>query len=304
MRRIRKKRRKKMEIDKEMEASVDALIGDLQPAAPVVEPIVEIPPVVVEPVVVAPPVVEPPVVVVEPPVIDPLKVEPPIVEPKVEAPVLTAPVVAPIVVPPPVVDPRDAELTSMRSTIDDLRRTIETIASQAAAPKPAPVAEPAPAAMKFLEKEEELDQVLNSVDNFNSFMSKALGKGNEQVVANLPKILGPLVDQIVTQKMAVNEFYSNNQDLSGNKAYVGIVANELSVKNPTWTMEDIVKNLATEVRTRLKMSGQAPPQAAAVVQPPVVDAPAFVPGSPARPGSGGPAMTKMEADIAELIKEL
>lgn len=269
-----------MEVNKELEVSVEELIGDIQPTAPV-EP---------------PPVVEPPVAAVEPPPAEPPVVEPSVVEPpKVEPP---------IVEPPPAKDSKDAEIDAMRSTIEDLRRTIETVAAQASAPRSA---EPQPAVVpkviKFVEKEEELDQVLNSVDNFNSFMTNVVAKGNEQLVGNLSNLVAPLVDKIVTQKMAVNEFYSNNKDLAGNKAYVGMVANELAVKNPNWSLEDVIKELATEVRNKLRMSGVVPPQAPEASSLAVVpEAPAFVPGSGTRPGGGGPSLTRIEAGIADLLE--
>lgn len=281
-----------MEVNKELEANVDDLIGDLQPPAPVEPPVVE--PPVVEPHPVEPPI-EPPTE--PPPVEDPPKVEPLVVEPPPAEPPPATP-------PPSVKDPKDAEIEAMRSTIEDLRRTIETVAAQASAPKSAePPPAAAPTVMKFVEKEEELDQVLNSVDNFNSFMTNVVTKGNEQLVGNLSNLVAPLVDKIVTQKMAVNEFYMSNKDLAGNKAYVGMVANELAIKNPTWSLEDVIKELANEVRGKLRMSGIVPPQTPEPsVTPPNTETPAFVPGGGARPGGGGPSLTKLEAGIADLLE--
>jgi len=285
-----------MEVNKVLEAQIDDLLGDLQTPAPIETPIVEskVEPIVVEP------KVEPKVE----PIIE-SKIESivePKIEPKVEPIIVVEPKVESIVIPPK--DPKDTEIEAMRSTIEELRRTIETVASQASAPRPAvePVVPIAPVVTKFIEKEEDLDKILNSVDNFNTFLSDVLSKNNEQASKNIPD-LSSTIDRIVTQKLAVNEFYANNRDLSGNKAYVGMVANELSVKNPTWTLEDVIKELATEVRNKLRMSGIIPAQAPGTPPIPlVVDTPAFVPGGGTRPAGGGTPMSKLEAGIADLLE--
>uniref|UniRef100_A0A6M3KSM6 Uncharacterized protein n=1 Tax=viral metagenome TaxID=1070528 RepID=A0A6M3KSM6_9ZZZZ len=289
------------QVNKEMEKSVDGLIGSLQDAF--VAP--SDPPPVVEPVVVAPPVVEPPVVppvvvppIVEPPVV-PSVVEPPVVTPSVE-PSVPLPIVPPAapVVPASPKDPRDTEMEQMRGTIAELRKLIETTASVAATPQPIVAPPVAPTPVKFLEKEEDLNKILDNVENFNAFMNTVISKANEQV----PKATFDMdtIDKIVTQKLAVNEFYAANKDLTSNKAYVGLVANELSAKNPTWTLEDVIKNLATEVRTRLGMSVTPPVGSAPVVAP--VETPAFVPGGGTRPGAGGTPLTRVEAGIADLLE--
>jgi len=158
---------------------------------------------------------------------------------------------------------------------------------------------------KFVEKEEELDKVLDSVDSFNNYMTKVVVKAQEGVLTSIPQLVAKLADQVVTQKLAVAEFYRENKDLVGNKAFVGIVANDLAAKNPGWNMEKIISELGTEVRTRLRMSGitpQAPVVPATPAAPAApVDPPAFVVGGGSRPGPGGPPMTAMEKDIMSLL---
>jgi len=286
-----------MGLNKEMEAKVDDFIGDVQP------PIVAEPPIVEPPVVVVPPVVEPSVV---PPVLEPPSEVPPVVEPPLLEPLAPAPIVPPVVTPPvdPVhpKDPREVEMEQMRETILELRKLVENAAAQVSIPQ-SPVAPPiVPPTVKFVEKEEDLDKILSSVDNFNAFMNTVLSKVSEQVPKNTLDV--GMIDNIVMQKLAVNEFYANNRDLTSNKAYVGLVANEMSLKNPTWTLEDIIKNLATEVRTRLGMSGIAPPPVIPGIPPTTPttpDPPAFVPGGGTRPSSGGASLSRIEAGIADLI---
>jgi hypothetical protein len=283
-------------MENELEKSVSDFVSD----EPKVEeaPVESAPPTVEPPAVPDPPIVEPPI---EPPV-TPLEGKP--VEQS-----MSAPPPAQVPVQEPVADPKDMELATLRSTVEDLRKMIEQTAAQATMSKPAPVsAEPAASSViKFIEKEEDLDKVLNSVDNFNAFMTTALQKGNEQILTTIPQIITKLADQVVTQRMAVAEFYGANKDLAGNKAFVGMVANDIAAKNPGWNMQQIIEKLGEEVRNRLRLSGVATqPPGAPVMQPPpsTPEAPAFVPGSGARQGAGGSSLTRMEKDIADMIADI
>ncbi|MFA6972952.1 MAG: hypothetical protein WC208_16335 [Gallionella sp.] len=278
------------------------------PAEPPVEPPAEPPK---EPP--ATPPAEPPA---EPPK-EPPK-EPP-VEPPKEPPATPAPPVA-----PPVEDPRDKQIKDLATTIEQLRTQITEVSKLATAPQKPPDALPpkvgadgkpiveAPPVVEFVKTEEEFDEVLKTKDNFNAFLTKTLGRGNEDVLRAIPQLVMHLADQVVTQKMAVAEFYSVNKDLAAvdkdgkslYKPFIGMVANELAAKNPTWTMEDIVKVLGQEVRGRLALasgSGTPPPGTPPMPPAPLVEDPAFVGGRPVARGNPSAALTAMEKGIADLI---
>jgi len=285
------------EPSEDVKKGIDELMG-LEPAStpPPAEPPTETPPS-------AEPPAEPPVV---PPVESQKGNEPPVETPSV----VTPPVETPPVTPPPPVDPRDAELATLRSTVEDMRKMLEQMASQVGKPvtHPAdqPPAEPAaPEIHKFIEKEEDLDKALNTADDFNKLLSGVVAKAQEGFASVLPQLVIGLADQVVTRKMAVAEFFNANKDLVGNRAYVGVVANELAAAHPDWSMEKVIEGLAPEVRNRLRLG--ADPS----IQPPVVTPPAEPPATPAfvsrtgaRPSGGGDELTRIQKGIEELIKDI
>ncbi len=287
-------------MDKSIEEEVSTFVGEE-------EPVIEASPVEEPPVEPVPPKEEPSVV--ESPPID----VPPSVEPSVETPPVEP--VPPVVEPPVVKDPKDEEIENLRGTVEELRRMIEDVATKATSPiqqeppiqvdaegKPIPPAPVTPPLHSFVKEDKDIDTALNSVDNFNSLLSSVVHKGIEGALSIVPKFVEPLVERIVARRLAVNEFYTNNQDLSKNKAYVGMVANELAAKNPEWSLEDVIKNLAKEVRDKLRLTGQVvqhPPDVT-----PQVDTPAFTDGTPTRSNSGAPVLSKVEADIMEMIQDL
>jgi hypothetical protein len=267
-------------------------LTDLEPVVPEppAEPVVPAEPAVpVEPI--AP--VEP-VVPVEP--IDPAMPVAPV------APVDPVAPVAPVV---PAVDPRDATITQLQGTIEELRKMVEAVAAQRAPATPAAPAEPvAPEVHKFLAKDEDLDEALKSVDNFNAMLSGVVVKSQEGMLAALPQIVMALADQVVTRKIAVTEFFNANKDLVGSRAYVGTVANELAAANPDWTMEQVIEKLAPEVRNRLRL-GVDPAIPAQPVPAAPVETPAFAGGSHARPaGGGGGELSRIDQGIMDLIKDV
>jgi hypothetical protein len=281
------------EISEDVKKGIDELTG-LEPETPpppaepvvVVEPVVPVDPVVpVEPIVPAEPVVP--------------------IDPAMPAPAVPADlvVVAPVV---PAADPRDNTIAQMQGTIEELRKMVETVAAGRQPTTPTTPAEPVvPEVHKFLAKDEDLDEALKSVDNFNAMLSGVVVKSQEGMLAALPQIVMALADQVVTRKIAVTEFFNANKDLVGSRSYVGTVANELAAANPDWTMEQVIEKLAPEVRNRLRLGVDStiPVQPAAPVAP--VETPAFAGGQHARPSGGGQGeLSRVEQGIADLIKDV
>ena len=203
----------------------------------------------------------------------------------------------------PVVDPRDAQIQQLQDTIAAMQQTIESVSRQVNAPAaPAPATEPVKTT--FLEKEEDLDKALNSVDNFNALLANVLAKAEEAILAKVDGLAFARAHQVYTQRTSADEFYRINADLVTNKAYVRVVADEIAQANPTWDMAKIMEALAPEVRNRLKLSGMPVAENAPVApQTPPPETPAFVPGSHARGGAGGGSMSKIEKEIADLISD-
>jgi len=254
---------------------------------------------------------EPPAPIEEPPApatppagdVPPAGAEPP-AAPQDGTPAEPAPVAPePPAAPTPSEDPRDAQIRQMQETISALQQTIESVAQRATAPAQAAPAEPQQEKIRFLEKEEDLDRALNSVDNFNELLSNVMAKMEAALLAKSEILAQQVAHGVYTQRSAVSEFYSTNQDLAANKAFVGVVANELAAAHPDWDMGQVISNLATEVRNRLRLSG-VPLDAASAAPAPPSSPPAFAGGGPARPNSQGAPVGGVAQEIAELIADM
>lgn len=226
-------------------------------------------------------------------------------------PMPVAPTPEPAVTPEPSADPKDAIIAQLQETVKALQEQMETVAKHAMSTQTPTSAVPdnEPQVYAFIEKEEDLDEGLKTVGNFNAMMSGILGKFQEMLLGNIQHISMQTADNMVTKRLAVQEFYNANKDLSSNKAFVGIVANELAAANPTWTMEQIMEKLGDEVRNRLRFNNvQIPPASGAAPMPSTPPAPPTP--SPAFAGNGGSRivgnaspLTQIQKDVSDLVAD-
>lgn len=259
---------------------------------------------------VAEPVVDEPIAAPAEPVADSTPAEPeptaapdapqePVAEPTGEP--VTPPAEPPVEPAPNQGDPRDAQIAQLNETIAALQKTINDVVVKQTQ-EVAPASEPAaPAAMKFVESEEALDEALKTVDNFNAMMSNAMQKMREQMTEMVQQMALQVAHGVYSQRAAADDFYRANQDLAANKAFVGMVADEIAAAHPDWDMFQVMETLGVEVRNRLKLAN---PNAPVVPNEPVPSnepAPAFAGKQGARPSGGAPQLSPQQKEINALL---
>jgi hypothetical protein len=285
----------------EVNEQINELLADMIPAAPVVEeaPVVETP-IVEEPAVVQ---ASEPEASGEPP-LPPADASP---AAELATPAQEPPFIPPIEEPVVVVDEKEETIKSLRQQLEEM--AAKTLGMPAEV-KPtdikvddaaalAPPAQPAPVSkggfISFVESEEQFDEVMKTPEGFNRLLTGVVQRSVETVLRNVPQMVVKLADQQITTRSAINEFYMENKDLVANKAYVGMVANEMASKNPDWALDKLLGELGKEVKTRLKMVAAAQPAA------PGAPKPGFVPrGGGGKPPSG-PVLTGQDKQISDLI---
>lgn len=252
------------------------------------------------------------------------------------APAAPEPAPAPTAEPLPVEPPAAEDLRD--ATIEGLRAEIARLAALSGAPAPVapvePVAPPpqapvapqapapqpsAPAVIEFVKSEEELNQVLDSVGNFNSFLTRfasdiaqniraqVVSEAKEATMVSIPALVGNLAEQAVNMRMAVKEFYSANSDLAPYASYVGSVANEIAAREPQLPLDQLFEKLGPEVRSRLHLKERVLSQALPGAGPeptPSAEGPAFPPssGGTRKPTGADVKLSKTEREILEMLE--
>lgn len=181
-------------------------------------------------------------------------------------------------------DEKDEEIRKLREQLEELAARVKpaTIPPKTEPPGTSvPQTEP-PAELIDFVGEISLDEILGDKDKFNAFMRgvastivEQSGVGvSEDVLRAIPDIVKLQVTQFATLSKMTEDFYKENQDLAGQKQFVGMVSQELGSKNPDWELKKLFEETAKESRKRLSL--KRPP--ADPVKPPK---------KPALPGGAG-----------------
>lgn len=159
-----------------------------------------------------------------------------------------------------------SEVEKIKKENEELKKHLEEIAERVIAPKPQPQTEQEIAAqkaeqdrqakqiLKFLPSDEVFDEVMKDSNNFNALLTTVVNTAVERSLRLMPQIATQLVDQQITLKTVVNDFYTDNKDLVPHKKYVGFVSNEIAAQHPDWGLSQILQETEKEVRNRLRLS--------------------------------------------------
>lgn len=172
---------------------------------------------------------------------------------------------------------------------------------------PTPTVESTPAGNIDFLSNIDIDEVLQTAEGFNGLLnivyqralSDAKAQATEHIMRSLPESISTHYQEHATRTKIVEDFYGENPDLVHIKRTVAAIANELAANNPTYTLDQILKESA--VRTRqmlgLRKSPITAPASAAVPS-----KPAFVGQRSSGNRVKAPELVGIEAEVAELIK--
>ena len=113
--------------------------------------------------------------------------------------------------------------------------------------------------LTFLKDDEVFDEVMKSSTNFNALLTSVVNTAVAKTMQLIPQVTSQYVDNQMSTRLAVKDFYTDNPDLVHHKKYVGFVSNELYAKNPTWSVEQNLVETEKEVRARLKLGKSVGP---------------------------------------------
>jgi len=151
--------------------------------------------------------------------------------------------------------------------------------------------------------EVDLDELTRDPKEFNKVLNKIYQKAvvdtRSSVVETLPEIVKANI-QIMNELKATSEkFYEENKDLKPFKKVVGVVFNELASANPDRNYDDLIKEVAPEVRKRLDLKKEVKEEKKEKVEPP------RLPQKGGRTGkSDKPTLEPLQAELEEMSKIL
>lgn len=170
-------------------------------------------------------------------------------------------------------------------------------------------AEVAPVDHNFLEGMD-IDEVLSTPENFNKLLLSVYNKGlqeagrlaAENIMRSLPSTINTFVNQQLTMRETVQQFYNDNPELRNVKKIVAGVANEIAAEHPEYELGKLMNEASSRVYKMLGLKKGAMKKGGNGT---TSGKPAFV-----RQRSGServradtPGATLLETEIAELLVE-
>jgi hypothetical protein len=111
--------------------------------------------------------------------------------------------------------------------------------------------------IEILGEDESLDDVLNDRESFvrwaQGFAQRVIQSGTQAYATRLPGVVAPQVRQIIDLNRAVDEFYSENEDLKPVRSTVGAIGRDLATKHPDWNLPKLFEESGKRARKLLKM---------------------------------------------------
>lgn len=167
---------------------------------------------------------------------------------------------------PPPEDPRDKELRELKERLAAVEEREKSPKTKA--PKTSPPQTEAPISEEDFLGEMDLDDLTRDPSQFQSILNKVYKKGvefaraearksAESIVRSIPDIVKNNVALNTRLKKIHDQFYSDNEDLLPWKKSVASVMEELISEQPDKTYEELLPQVATEVRKRLGLHKDA-----------------------------------------------
>ena len=198
----------------------------------------------------------------------------------------------------------EVAMEALRKQVMELTEKLSKLSQPEAKPEPKPEPKPEKVEEKpvtvgdFFETQEEYDKAFEDRATFNKVLLRVHSKATQDAMRAVPQIINHVVKEQVPIILKTEQFFKDNTDLSDKKQFVGFVANELSGKNPDWTVDKLFGELGKEVRTRLGLKQEA--------QKKVTEAPkpAFVrSGGSRKPPDVKPDPDSLESQIASILPD-
>lgn len=112
--------------------------------------------------------------------------------------------------------------------------------------------------------DKDIDDLIRDPKEFNKVLNAVLMKGieigkdhnrrtAEGVIKSIPEITKKNVEIVINLKKLSDQFYEDNKDLASFKKVVSLIFEEKIAANPDKTYEEVLRDVAPEVRKRLEL---------------------------------------------------
>ena len=154
----------------------------------------------------------------------------------------------------------EAENEKLRSQIEELHKKDE--------PKVEEKPEPEFEAVKFVDDDYDMDDLIRSPKILNEVLNKVYKAGmdnsrksQEDTLRGIPEIVKVNVATQRSLKKLADNFWEDNKDLKPFRKVAATIYEEIASENPDWTVSKVFEKVGDETRNRLELHKKAEPDA-------------------------------------------
>lgn len=152
-------------------------------------------------------------------------------------------------------EPVDPRIAKLEAKLEQTEQALEDLRSQRQEETEERSDEP----VRFIESEEEAEELLNDPMKLNDLLNRVLQKGRELAMKDVPPAVLNSVNRTMTIKDRAQEFYREHPELAEHKEFVGYIANSLSHKysDDPEGLDKLFAETAKEAKRRLNIKSKA-----------------------------------------------
>lgn len=202
-------------------------------------------------------------------------------------------------------DKVDEKDTAIKDLLEQVR-ALSTKVAELSTPKkePEPKKEEPVLGLGFFKDKAEYEEAFSKPEVMSEVMGRVETSAIQKILKSIPQVINNTVKAQIEVQTKTAKFYTDNEDLITGlapdqvvtrKSFIGYVANDLSGKNPDWTLAKLFEELPGEVKKRIGLKEDAKKEKE--------KKPGFTP-----PKKGGrvpeerkPELTTLESEIQDLM---
>lgn len=146
----------------------------------------------------------------------------------------------------------------------------------------------------FFKDKAEYEAAFEKPEVMSEVMGRVATSAVQTVLKTIPQVISNTVKAQIEVQTRISDFFKENKELEAHKEFIGYVSNDLSGKNPDWTLKKLFEELPKEVKKRIGLKENVKPGGKTPAQPPKK-------GGARVPAEKTDELQPLEKEIADLM---
>ena len=166
-------------------------------------------------------------------------------------------------------DEKDTAISALTEQVKALMATVTELKNVKKEPekKEPEKKEDAVLGLGFFKDKAEYEAAFEKPEVMSEVMGRVATSAVQTVLKTMPQMINNTIKAQMEVQTRISDFFKENEDLKAHKEFIGYVSNDMSGKNPDWTLKKLFEELPKEVRRRIGLKENVKPGGKTPAQP-------------------------------------